>query len=171
MGQIRLTRAGPTRRRVAQGGCDFCASARGPVGESHHDAQLEGKSVDRLDARRFLDDVLGGVPPAPVLPAHPSYCQSGCAYGSQTGYYGGLREPTGYYGGGGGYGTTGGGYYGGGTAGYTGGTGTASPATGPASPARVRLRPARLQPGRPRWAGVRDRGAARPGCRRLRPGR
>ena len=45
--------------------------------------------------------------------------------------------------------------------------GTASPGT--ASPVRVRLRPARLQPGRPRRAGVRARGAARPGLRRLRP--
>ena len=49
----------------------------------------------------------------------------------------------------------------------------AIPAAGtpsPDTPARVRLRPARLQPGRPRWAGVRDRGAARPGRRRLWPG-
>ena len=35
---------------------------------------------------------------------------------------------------------------------------------------RVRLRPAGLQPGRSRWAGVRNRGAARPWRRRLRPG-
>ena len=51
------------------------------------------------------------------------------------------------------------GYYGGG---YTGGTA--------GNPGGYRLRSARLQPGRPRWAGIRDRGAARPGRRRLRTG-
>ena len=39
------------------------------------------------------------------------YQQSGCGYGSQTGYYGGgYASPQGYYGGGGGYGMAGGGY-------------------------------------------------------------
>ena len=34
-------------------------------------AQLEGKSADRLDAGRFLDDLLAGLPLAPPgLPAH-----------------------------------------------------------------------------------------------------
>ena len=41
-------------------------------GRTHHDAQLEGKSADRLDARRLVDDVVGGVPLAPPgLPAQP----------------------------------------------------------------------------------------------------
>jgi hypothetical protein len=59
------------------------------------------------------------------------YQQSGCSYGSQTGYYGGgYASPQGYYGGGGGYGMAGGGYYDGGTAGYTGGYGYGQPGYG-----------------------------------------
>ena len=82
-----------------------------------------------------------------------SYCQSGYGYGNQTGYYssgqGRLRHDR---------------------------RRLRWRRDGRLSrwvrvrPARLRLRPARLQPGRPRWAGVRDRGAARPGRRRLRAG-
>ena len=86
------------------------------------------------------------------------YSQSGYTYGSPQGYYG-TR----------GAGMAGGGYYDGGytggTAGYPGGYGYGQPGS-----LRIRLRPAGLQPGRPRRAGLRAGGAARPGRRRLRTG-
>ena len=89
----------------------------------------------------------------------PSYCQSGYSYASPTGYYSSAQ---------GGYVTTGGGYYDGGTAGYSGGYGYGQTGYGQTGYG-YDSRPARLQPGRPRWAGVRDRGAAA-WRRRLRPG-
>ena len=52
---------------------------------------------------------------------NPCYYQSGCTYGSPTGYYSSGQ---------GGYATTGGGYYGGGTAGYPGGYGYGQPGYG-----------------------------------------
>jgi len=79
--------------------------------ETHHDAQLEGKSADRLDAGRPVDDIIGGVPLAPPgLPAQPVLQPIGVH----------LREPQVYSTAQGGYVTTDGGYYTGG--GYTGGT-------------------------------------------------
>ena len=84
-------------------------------GRSNHDAQLEGKFVDRLDAGRPVDDVLAGVSPASGLQPNQCYYQSGCGYGSPTGYYSSGQ---------GGYVTTGGGYYGGG---YPGGYGYGQP--------------------------------------------
>ena len=71
----------------------------------HHDTQLEGKSAGRIDARRFVDDIVGGVLLAPPAACNQCYYQSGCTYGSPTGYYTSGQ---------GGYVTSGGGYYGGG---------------------------------------------------------
>ena len=102
---------------------EISARAHAVPGSIHHDANLEGKSVDRLDAGRLVDDILAGVPlPAPGCQPTTSYCESGYTYGSPTGYYSSGQ---------GGYGTTGGGYYGGGypggTAGYPGGYGYSQP--------------------------------------------
>ena len=94
--------------------------------------------------------------------SRPRRCYSGLLRGVLP-----TRAPRATTARGGGYATAGGGYYGGGYAGGTAGY----PGGGYGRlPARVRLRPARLQPGRPRRAGVRAGGAARPGRRRLRPG-
>ena len=106
--------------------CESAASSRPRTvpGRTDHDAHLEGKSVDRLDAGRHVGDVVGGVPPASGLPAHHVLLPIGVH----------LREPQGYYGAGGGYGMAGGGYYDGGytggTAGYPGGYGYGQPGSG-----------------------------------------
>ena len=91
------------------------------------------------------------------------YSQSGCTYGSPTGYYssgqGGYVTGGGYYGGG----------YSGGTAGYPGGYGQVRPArtgTTSAGPATTRAASAGRRPGwgcGPAWASAASgRGADRP---------
>ena len=115
----------------------FLRERRRSRGRTHHDAQLEGKSADRLDARRFVDDIVGGVPLAPPgLPAQPVLQPIGVHLREPHALlHGPGRSPTGYYSSGqAGYGTTGGGYYGGGypggTAGYPGGYGYGQPGYG-----------------------------------------
>ena len=86
-------------------------------------------------------------------------CDAGYTYAS----------PTGYYGAGGGYGMVGGGYYVPGRLWRRHGRLYRRVRVAAAGYPGVRVRPA-LQPGRPRRAGVRAGGAARPGRRRLGPG-
>ena len=88
MGQIRLMPAGLMRRRVAQGECGFCASARGPVGEVIMMCNLKGSLLiasmlvvlwtTSSEACRFCRR---------ACQPTQSYCQSGYGYGSPTGYY------------------------------------------------------------------------------------
>ena len=115
-------RAGPKRHRAVQGECES-ARGSGSPGRNYHDAQLVGKSIDRLGGGRPVDDVFGGVPPAPVAASPPELLPIGVRLRSSTGYYSSGQ---------GGYTTTDGGYYGGGytggTAGYPGGYG--QPGTG-----------------------------------------
>src|SRR3984957_11522074 len=65
---------------------EISARAHAVPGSKHHDASLEGRSVDRLDAGRLADDILAGVPlPPPGLSAHPELLPIGVH----------LREPHG----------------------------------------------------------------------------
>ena len=117
-----------------------------------------------------MDDIVGGVPPAPGLPAHPVLLPIGVQ----------LRKPHGLLQfGQGGYTTADGGYYGGGyaggTAGYPGGYGQPGTGTTSAGPATTRAASAARRPGSgcgPAWAPAASaRGADRPQILRYPAGR
>src|SRR5271165_6971571 len=126
MGQIRLMRAGLMRRRVAQGECGFCASARGPAGEHIMTRNLKGSLLIASMLVVLWTTSSQACHRRRACRPNPCYCQSGYTYASPTGYYSSAQ---------GGYVTTDGGYYGGGyaggTAGYPGGYGYGQPGYNP----------------------------------------
>ena len=178
MGQIRLTRTGPARRSRRTASVPFHREHTGPEGEPIMTRNLRGSLL--IASMLVVAWATTSEACHRRRASRPPRATTGYYL---AGYY--LRGPTGYYGGGGGYGTAAGATTAAGMPAarpaIPAGTTTAGPATtraasagrcpgwasGPAWASAHRVWAGR---GRPRRAGVRAGGAARPGRRRLGPG-